>query len=409
MTNNKWKRWIPAAVIPVVIAGVAIAVPLSANATDSLPTKSPQDVLAMIGDSTVTAFSGTVEQTANLGLPELPAGISASSLGASGTGSGTGSDSNASPSPSSTGSSGTSGSSGSSGSAAGPSAADVSSALQLLTGTHTARVYVDGATQQRVQVIDQLAETDLVRNGSDVWQYDSSKQTAVHTTLPAKSGSAGDNSGDATVQTPEQLAQKFLDDVDPTTNVSVGGDVTVAGRSAYDLILTPQATDTLVGSVSIAVDSATGLPLQVSVTARGAADAAFSTGFTALDLSTPSADLFSFTPPAGTVVTEKTMTEKPAPTGSAAAGSGAASGAPDGSAAAKPVVTGSGWDAIVELPAGTDASALTSSPLLGELTTAVDGGHVLSTTLVTVLVTDDGRVYAGSVSADQLQAAAAAK
>ncbi|UFS59249.1 LolA family protein [Subtercola endophyticus] len=398
MTNNKWKRWIPAAVIPVVIAGVAIAVPLSANATDSLPTKSPQDVLAMIGNSTVTAFSGTVEQTANLGLPELPAGVSSSSLGASGTSS----DASATPSPTST---------GSAGSAAGPSTADVSSALALLTGTHTARVYVDGATNQRVQVIDQLAETDLVRNGSDVWQYDSAKQTAVHTTLPAKSGSSSDSSGDATVQTPEQLAQKFLDDVDPTTNVSVGGDVTVAGRSAYDLILTPQATDTLVGSVSIAVDSATGLPLQVSVTARGAADTAFSTGFTSLDLSTPSADLFNFTPPAGTTVTEKTAPAGSA--GSAGAGSGATSTAPGasapGSSAAKPVVTGTGWDAIVELPAGADASALTSSPLLGELTTAVDGGHLLSTTLVNVLVTDDGRVYAGSVSADQLQAVAAAK
>ncbi|MEF2977405.1 LolA family protein [Subtercola sp. YIM 133946] len=389
MSANNWKRWIPAAVIPVVIAGAAIAVPLSANATASLPTKTPQEVLAMIGNSTVTAFSGTVEQSANLGLPELPAGVSSSSLGASG----------GSSDPSAT---ATPGSGSGSGSTADATSA-VSSALELLTGTHTARVYVDGATSQRVQVLDQMAETDVVRNGSDVWLYDSSKQTAVHSTLPAHDADgSGSSDSTTTIQTPEQLAQKFLDDVDPSTDVSVGGDVTVAGRSAYDLILTPQATDTLVGAVSIAVDSETGLPLQVSVTARGAADTAFSTGFTDLTLATPSADLFTFTPPAGT-----TVTEKAAPADGSAPG--ANTGPADAAAGTKPIVTGTGWNAIVELPAGADSAALTSSPLLGELTTAVDGGHVLTTTLVTVFVTDDGRVYAGSVSADTLQAAAAAQ
>ncbi|GGF21025.1 LolA family protein [Subtercola lobariae] len=397
--SGRWKRWVPAAVIPVVIAGAAIAVPLSANATSSLPTKTPQEVLELIGNSSVTAFSGTVEQTANLGLPELPAGVSSSSLGG---GSATSGPSSSTPDPA--GSSGAPGASASTGSDS--SAATVSSALEMLTGTHTARVYVGGPTSQRVQVLDQLAETDVVRNGSDVWVYDSSKQTAEHTTLPAKSATPGTGEAgapDATVQSPAELAQTLLADVDPTTNVSVGGDVTVAGRSAYDLILTPQATDTLVGSVSIAVDSATGLPLQVNVTARGAAATAFTTGFTSLSLDTPSSDLFTFTPPAGT-----TVTEKAAPTAPAAPGAGQAAPGSAPSDAQKPIVTGTGWDAIVELPAGADSASLTSNPLLAELTSPVTGGHLLTTTLVNVLVTDDGRVFAGSVSADQLQAAAAA-
>ncbi len=38
---------------------------------------------------------------------------------------------------------------------------------------------------------------------------------------------------------------------------------------------------------------------------------------------------------------------------------------------------------------------------------AVDGGRALSSTLVSVLITDDGRVFAGAVPVERLQAAAA--
>ena len=64
---------------------------------------------------------------------------------------------------------------------------------------------------------------------------------------------------------------------------------------------------------------------------------------------------------------------------------------------------------MVEVPLGTaDLGDVTSSPLFGQLTTRVDGGSLLQTTLVSVLLTDDGRVFAGAVSADTLEAAAAA-
>ncbi|MDF2443001.1 MAG: hypothetical protein JWR01_1204 [Subtercola sp.] len=380
--STVWKRWIPAAVAGVVVAGAAVAVPLSAGATAGLPEKSPQEVLALVAGSSVTAFSGTVVQTSDLGLPTLPPG-SGSGSGAASTGGASGSDS---------------------------STAAASSALELLTGTHTARVYVDGTTgagNLRVQVLDQLAERDVIKQGDTLWLYDSGKQTAVHATTTAAPDALP--TGPEQTATPQQLAEKFLDAAGSTTDVSVGGDVTVAGRSAYDLVLTPQSGSTLVGAVSIAVDSETGLPLRVEVTAAGASDPAFSSSFTSLDLSTPSADLFSFTPPAGTTVTEKTV-GKPSGAGSDAAapahsasgtGSGSASGTP------KPVVTGTGWGSIVELTAGSDSSAFTSSPLLAQLTTPVSGGHLLSTTLLNVFVADDGRVFAGSVAAEALEAAAA--
>ncbi len=347
--SRTWSKWIPAVAVPVLIASAAVAVPLSANAAVNLPTKTPAQVLALAAGEKVTALAGTVSQTSSLGLPELPV---------------TGAD------------------------------ASSGSALELFTGSHTARIFMDGSTKQRVQVLDSMAERDLVRNGSDVWLYDSKKKTAVHSTLGARTAEAP---VEGSVPTPDQLASKLLASVDSTTTVSLGSDLRVAGRTAYDLVLTPKTVDTLVGSVSIAVDSKTGLPLSVDVFARSQKSPAFHVGFSKLDLGAPDASLFTFAPPAGATVTEKApKTEVPRPTAP-----------PTG--AAKPTVSGTGWGAVVAFPAGTNTSSLTSSPLFGKLTTAVEGGHVLRTTLVTVLLTDDGRVFAGSVPVAKLQAAAATK
>ncbi|CAN5301523.1 outer membrane lipoprotein carrier protein LolA [soil metagenome] len=339
----------PAVAVPVLIASAAVAVPLSANAAVNLPTKTPAQVLALAAGEKVTALSGTISQTSSLGLPQLPT---------------TGAD------------------------------ASAGSALELLTGSHTARVFIDGSTKQRVQVLDNMAERDLVRSGSDVWLYDSKKKTAVHSTLTAP---AAKSATQDLVVTPDQLAAKLLASVDSSTAVSIGSDLRVAGRTAYDLVLTPKASDTLVGSVSIAVDSETGLPLSVEVFARSQKTPAFSVGFSKIDLGAPAASLFAFTPPAGAKVTEKAPKAETARPGMPTSDD------------AKSTVTGTGWDSIVAVPAGKGTASATSSPLFGKMTTAVAGGHVFHTSLVNVLLTDDGRVFAGSVPVAKLQAAAAAK
>ncbi|BAS17913.1 conserved hypothetical protein [Arthrobacter sp. Hiyo8] len=50
--------------------------------------------------------------------------------------------------------------------------------------------------------------------------------------------------------------------------MTVGDGTAVAGRTAYQLVIKPRSTGTLVDSVTIAVDSASGLPLGVEVRAR---------------------------------------------------------------------------------------------------------------------------------------------
>ncbi|MGL3198585.1 MULTISPECIES: LolA family protein [Curtobacterium] len=352
----KKSAWLPAAIAPVVVAG-AVAAPMIANAA-STPIAgsdpSAADVIASVAQSSDAQYSGKVEQTSDLGLPELPSGSGGSSL-----------------------------------------QGDASDALSMLTTSHTARLYVDGAEKQRVQVTTQLAEQDLVRNGSDVWTWDSKERTATHVTLPAHDATA-----EGGTATPADLARQAIDAITPSTTVSKPTSTSVAGHDAWSITLTPRSSDTLVGSVRLAVDQQTGLPLRVTVAAKGQADPAFQVGFTSLDYGAPAARLFDFTPPSGADVHTKDLSD-----------GGHAHGDHRGHerSGAGVATTGSGWDTIAELPAGTaDTSSLGSdgTGLLDQLTRPVDGGRALQTSLVSVYLTNDGRVLAGAVPVSALVAAA---
>ncbi|MDJ0323248.1 sigma-E factor regulatory protein RseB domain-containing protein [Cryobacterium sp. PH31-AA6] len=387
------RTWLPVAVVPAVVIIGALTVPLQAGAAVDLPDKTPAQVLAMIGDSSVQALSGTIEQTSELGLPELPSA-------------GTGSGSNAGTGAS----------------------ASASSALELLTGSHTARIYVDGPDNLRVQIMDRLAERDLVRNATDLWMYNSKDNTALHVALPDPVGMTGPSTDSAqqtpAQQTPAQLAERMLAAIDPSTAVSVGKDTRVAGRTAYELRLTPRTDETLVGEVSIAVDSETGMPLRVEVLARGQSAPAFSLAYSTLSLTAPDADRFEFTPPAGASVEEKALPDASAlhekmsdaampgiedgkmPTTKAEAKALAEQFKSGGGMLPGVSVAGTGWASVVELPAGTVSADVLADPMLAQVTESVDGGRLLSSALINVLVTDDGRVFAGSVPSARLQAAA---
>ena len=365
--SKVWLRWAPAAAAIVVVAGAAIAVPTVANASVSLPSKTPTQVLELVASSHVTALSGTVEETSDLGLPSLPTGsVPSSAQGSSG---------------------------------GGITTADIA----LLTGPNSLRVYVDGPTKARVQDLESLAERDVIRNGNDVWVYDSKDNSVGHATLASRQhfvrpGTAPQaTTPDPTDATPEGLAKNLIAQLEPTSTLSVDSNVRVAGRAAYDLVLTPKVSDTLIGSVSIAVDAETGLPLRVQIDARGQKTPAVSIGFSSLDLSTPAASLFAFTPPAGAKVTPLTHAANASKT--------------PGTSATKPAetVTGHGWDAVVTVAAAGSLGELSKSPEFAELTTAAAGGRLLHTSLFNVLFTTDGRIVAGSVSVARLQEVASAQ
>ncbi|WP_420368445.1 LolA family protein [Curtobacterium sp. L1-20] len=354
----KKSAWLPAVIAPVVVAGAVAAPMIASAANDPIAGTKPTaaDVIASIAQSSDAQYSGKLVQTSDLGLPELPTGSGGSSL-----------------------------------------EGDASDALGLLTSSHTARVYVDGPDKQRVQLTQQLAEQDLVRNGSDVWTWDSKERTATHVTLPDGATTPRDGA-----TTPAQIARQAIDAITPSTTVSKPAEVRVAGHDAWQITLTPKSSGTLVGSVRLAVDQQTGLPLRATIAATGQDDPAVQVGFTSLSYGAPAARLFDFTPPSGAKVQTKDLSDA----------TGHAHHHRDGGAhrtGAEPTVTGTGWSTIAELPAGSvDRSALgdDASGLLNQVTKAVDGGRAVQTSLVSVYLTDDGRVLAGAVPVSALVAAA---
>ena len=359
------------AIVVSVVAGAAILVPMTASGAVDLPDKTPQELIEFAGASEVDALSGTIEQTSELGLPDL--GALTESMGRS-----------AGPT------------------ADGSSAADVDDLIALVTGSHTAKVYLDGESA-RLQVLDQLGERNVYVDGAaeEIWYVDSETQTATKLNLPADAPE-GSDAGDAhdTLPTPDRMLEEALARLDETTDVTVGTDARVAGRDVYELILVPRTADTSVGEVRFAIDGENGAALAASVTARGASEPAFEIAFTQVDFSAPDSSVFAFEPGADITVAEKDV----APPNH------------DGmkTDAAAPVVLGEGWSAVVELPhttAAGDASVLSGLDpeqlaMLESVTTAVDGGRVLQTALISVLFADDGRVLAGTVPASRLVEAA---
>jgi outer membrane lipoprotein-sorting protein len=184
-----------------------------------------------------------------------------------------------------------------------PGADSPMSAMSLLSGTHTFKIWYGGPTRVRVAMPVPLGETDLRRLGRDVWLWNSKTSQATHYVLPAAAANEPALPAQTpAVPTPQQLAKQILAAVGKTTTVKLQQNVTVAGQPAYQLSLAPKDSSSLIGQITIAVDAANSMPLQVQVFARGASSPAFQLGFTSISFGMPAASNFAFTPPPGAKV-----------------------------------------------------------------------------------------------------------
>jgi outer membrane lipoprotein-sorting protein len=358
--------------VPAVVAAVAIGVgPLvnavTADAHGSLPPRSAAALLVDVHDARVQAVSGTVVETTDLGLPALP------TLGGS----------------------------------AGDRGGDSAAFSSLVSGSHTMRVWYAGPDRVRLSLLGQLGESDLLRNGSDLWAWSSHDNTATHWRIPSGhsdaalpgSGPAGGGTGMA--MTPQQAASAVLKAIGTSTRVSTDPTVEVAGRPAYQLDLAPRDTRSLVGSVRIAIDSATHVPTRVQVFARGASTPAFQVGFTSFSTAKPADSVFAFTPPPGATVKQGTAFD-----------SRDQAQAPHGRSQA-PEIVGQGWTSVLvaHLPSRTSGAAgkLGGAGALLKSLPTVSGswgsGTLLRSSLFSVVLTDDGRVAIGAVPPSVLYAA----
>jgi hypothetical protein len=283
--------------------------------------------------------------------------------------------------------------------------------LTVLSGSHEIDVWLDGAKAEHLALLLPPAEeVDLVRNGDQVWLWDSSSDTATHLVGPQTTGSGTTSAPSAPVGpalTPQQLASRLLSHLSATTSLTTGDPLYVAGQPAYQLIVAPKsAVGSTVDHIEIDVGASgplAGVPLQVAVYAQGQTAAALELGFTGtLHLGPPPAGELSFTPPPGARVVTHDLTA------GRTAGEPANSGAlADHGQFGGLRQTGTGWATVITGPSS-ELAAQTQQGALSEGTTAVEFGgqygRLFSTVLLNVLVLPDGRFYAGLVTPGVLEA-----
>lgn len=363
-------RWaVPAGALAItgaVMAGSLISV---AQAAPGLPARTPAQLLAQVADATPPPLTGTVVETASFGLPALPATGNPTSLSS------------------------------------------------LLTGSHTVRVWYGSPGHYRLAVPQSLSESDVIRDGSTAWLWQSTLNKVTKFALPAHAPA-----GQAVPKqplTPQQAAKQVLAAVGPTTTVSVASNVSVAGKAAYALVLAPKDHRSLIGQVQIAVDGSNGVPLRVQVFARGASTPAFQVGYTAISFVSPASADLTFTPPPGAKVSQVNL----------ASGTGTSPG--NGAAPSGLGTVGSGWLTVLKLPSSllTGAGSAPTSGAAGASPTGITAGdsaavlhallgaaapvhgtwgsgRLLRTSLVSVLITDSGSAFVGAVQPSVLYAAA---
>lgn len=379
---------VPVAVVGVAAATIGLVPALASSGDPDLPDITARQLIEKIAKSDTEQLSGTVKISTDLGLPSM-GGAAGGGLMGGGEHEG------------------------------GKSSADPQSKLtELATGSHTLRVAADGPDKQKLSVLDDTSEYSVIHNGDDVWAYDSKSDEAYHARHKqgADSGEHAKKAPKGVPATPKELTDEILKAGGDTTSFSVDGTSQVAGRDAYRLQIKPKQSGSTVGAITVSVDAKTGTPLKFSLTPAGGGAAVVDAGFTTVDFAKPAASTFDFKPSKGTKVTEADeMKKAPRHEGAVQPKDLKAGGLDDLN------VIGKGWTSVAELKLPKEAGGLAAGKgsaemppdaqkFLNSLGDRVKGefgsGTVYSTRLVNVLVTEDGKAYAGAVTKDALVKAA---
>lgn len=352
MLRSRRARW---AVPAVAIAGVAAAIGggamLAGASSPTLPDKTPAELLADVHNAEKQPFSGTLVQTSRLGLPEVPALEDDH---------------------------------------------HTTSLLSMLTGSNTARVWYSSPEQFRFALMGAFDETNVIRDSEDLWVWYSSTNTADHLTLPADFSVPAAMATAKAPITPGEAAEHMLGELDGTTEVTVDGTAEVAGRAAYELVISPSDDRSLIGDVRISIDADTSMPLRFEINAHGGGDPAFEVGFTSVTFGEPSSEVFRFNPPPGADVTERSLLDLMS--------------LDKGSLMTdRPEVYGESWTSVIVVddvtPPESDDTGLVDALLSAG--TRVEGsygsGTLYETALVSALWLDDGTLLLGAVTPDVLE------
>ncbi|MFS8479797.1 MAG: hypothetical protein FWJ93_12755, partial [Micromonosporaceae bacterium] len=129
-------RWLAPLGIAATVLGTTVGADALGGAAEAdLPPRSAAELLVDLQTAQLQGLSGTVVTTADLGLPALP---------------------------------GRAGHSGS------------TRLESLLNGSHTLRVWYSEPDKARLALLGTFGESDVIRNGRDVWVWSSDEQAATH-------------------------------------------------------------------------------------------------------------------------------------------------------------------------------------------------------------------------------------
>jgi outer membrane lipoprotein-sorting protein len=305
-------------VVLVAVLGLGVAGVLADQAGPSLdlPPVSPSSLVASVLRTAESGrpVSGTVSTHMELGLPEVPTNGSSDPTGVGG-----------------------------------------------LLGDQRFRVWHSSDGVRIAQMLP-YAERVLVGGASGLWTWNSDTAVAVHTPIDAAAVSSATGKLPGSLGDPVSLAGRLLDAASREADVSMVAPAEVAGRAAYVLRLTPISTTTKIGSVEVAVDAATRVPLRVEVFARSIAAPAVNVGFTSVNFGPIDTSMFEFSPPPGTTVRQGSP--QPAPSDGAGSAEAAGNGAP------QVRVFGRGFDLVVAAPVGNPGSLRSFLPFDGPLGSA---------------------------------------
>jgi hypothetical protein len=209
--HQAWRRWLVVACGVGLLCGLPVIVGALPVPASSL---TPAALRARIMASADAPYQGYAESSVDLGLPALP---------------------------------------------------DLGDVSTLLDGITDQEAWYRSPTQWRADVLTTAGETDTYQtvHGTFVWDYSSNLMTQILGTEPVRLPRAAD-------LLPPELARRLLGYASPADRLSRLPSQRVAGVDAAGLRLVPADPATTVGAVDIWADPATGLPVEVAVTGRGA-------------------------------------------------------------------------------------------------------------------------------------------
>jgi outer membrane lipoprotein-sorting protein len=261
-----------------------------------------------------------------------------------------------------------------------------------------AEVWSDGTGKARAAIPGRQSETTIVDDGSTVWVWDSAERTV--TKVP-HAKDAAQKPLEGKFADPAKAAAELVTAMQEDSTVTVDGTARVADRPVYQLVLTPKPSEkTLLREIRVSVDSELRIPLSVEVLANGQADPALKVGFTKFDESAQDPSLFTFTPPAGATVSEKNPEQELH-----------GQGVDEWMSQVDFKTVGRGWDIVATGKVPADALQAAEGmagengqdvfALLGTFGKEVHGsfgtGYVISTSVGTAIITEDGKVAIGAV------------